>query len=270
MKTLRTVKKAYPLFDLTGKVVVVTGGAGLIGGELARGLSDHGASVFIAEVDSKRADQTCAALSNQDRDLRAVGLDVTNIDSISACIDNVLRQSNGNVDTWINCAYPKTKDWGSALEAIPAESWRKNVDGQLNGYCFCCQKVAEQMKKQGKGSIINFASTYGMVGPDFSIYEGTEMTMPAAYAAIKGGIINFTRYLAAYYGAHGVRANSISPGGVFDHQPNTFVKKYSEKTPLKRMANESDFTGAAVYLASDASSYVTGHNLVVDGGWTAI
>ena len=126
------------------------------------------------------------------------------------------------------------------------------------------------MKRQKKGSLINIASTYGINGPDFSIYEGTEMTMPAAYAVIKGGLVNFTKYLASYYAKHGVRVNALSPGGVFDNQPESFVKNYNKKTPLGRMARPEDMVGAIVYLASDASSYVTGHNLVVDGGWSAV
>lgn len=170
----------------------------------------------------------------------------------------------------INNAYPRTDDWGLKFEDIPPSSWRANVDLHMNGYCLCCQKAAEQMKKQGAGSIINIGSIYGIVGPDFSIYEGTSMTMPAAYAVIKGGIIQFTRYLASYYGASGVRVNSISPGGVFDGQDSAFVEKYSAKVPLGRMAEPDDISGAVLFLASDASKYITGHNLVVDGGWSVV
>jgi NAD(P)-dependent dehydrogenase (short-subunit alcohol dehydrogenase family) len=268
MKTLKEAQKSSQLFDLTGKTAVVAGGAGLIGKELVRGLSQHGASVFIAELDQDRAERVCTELSNQKLEAQSITLDVTRVESLESCIELVLRQSSA-IDIWINSAYPKTKDWGNRLESVSAESWRTNIDQHLNGYCLSCKYVAEKMKRQKRGSIINFGSTYGMVGPDFSIYEGTEMTVPAAYAAIKGGILNFTRYLAAYYGPHGVRVNSISPGGVFDHQPETFVKKYSQKIPLRRMASKEELVGAAVFLASDASSYVTGHNLVVDGGWTS-
>lgn len=146
----------------------------------------------------------------------------------------------------------------------------KNIEMHLGGYFICCRKIAEYMKRQKRGSIINFGSTYGMVGPDFNIYKDTKMTMPAAYSLIKGGIINFTKYLASYYGKYSIRVNSISPGGVYDRQPPIFVKKYAAKTLLKRMANKEDMVGAVIYLASDASRYVTGHNLVVDGGWSII
>jgi len=126
------------------------------------------------------------------------------------------------------------------------------------------------MKKQGFGSLINMSSIYGLVGPDFTIYEGTDMTMPAAYAAIKGGLNNLTRYLASYYGVSQVRINTVSPGGILDNQPKSFVDNYNKKVPLKRMGNPKDIVSAVYYLLSDEANYVTGHNLVVDGGWSII
>lgn len=257
------------LFDLSEKVVVVTGGAGLIGRAYVRGLASAGATTYIAEHDMDRGEDVRQGFAAERLDVRLVKIDISDPASVESCLKEVARQA-GRIDGWINNAYPRTKDWGLKFEEVPFSSWRENVDRHLNGYCFCCQKVAETMKQQKKGSIINMASTYGMVGPDFTIYEGTPMTMPAAYAAIKGGLINFTRYLASYYGPHGVRVNSISPGGVFDNQPSSFVKNYCQKTPLKRMAKAEDLVGAAIFLISDASSYVTGHNLVVDGGWTSV
>ena len=132
-----------------------------------------------------------------------------------------------------------------------------------------CKEAAKIMKDHGGGSIINMASIYGVVAPDFSIYEGTEMTMPVAYASIKAGIIAMTKYIATYFGADNIRANTISPGGIYDNQAPSFVAEYSRKTPIGRMGKPSDIVGAVIYLASDASSYVTGHNLIIDGGWTA-
>jgi NAD(P)-dependent dehydrogenase (short-subunit alcohol dehydrogenase family) len=126
------------------------------------------------------------------------------------------------------------------------------------------------MKKNRSGSIINFSSKYGFVAPDFSLYKNTKMTMPAAYSAIKGGIVNFSRYLASYYGEYNIRVNCVSPGGVYDNQPEAFVKKYIQKTPLKRMASKEDVVGGVIYLASEAAKYVTGHNLIIDGGWNII
>ena len=257
------------LFSLDGKIAVVTGGAGLIGRALVEGLASFGAHVYVADYNLESAEQFAAKLREQGLAATATMLDICNANSISECVANVLRRS-GTIDVWVNSAYPKIADWGLPFEKVSPESWRSSVDAQLNGYCFCCREAAEVMRPFRKGSIINLGSTYGMVGPDFSIYDGTELTMPAAYAAIKGGIINFTRYLASYYGKAGIRFNCLSPGGIENNQPEVFVRNYGHRTLLGRMATPREMVGATVFLASDASSYVTGHNLVVDGGWTAI
>lgn len=249
------------IFSCENKTAIVTGGCGLIGREIVKGLSQYGAMVYIADQDEASAQK----LINQN--IKFLNLDITSESSVREVLQTVLEDS-GKIDILVNCAYPRTKDWVVKFEKISFESWKENVNNHLGGYFLCCQKVAEQMKFQQSGSIINFASTYGIVAPDFSIYEGTEMTMPAAYSAIKGGIITFTKYLASYYGKYNVRVNTVSPGGIFDNQAPSFVDKYSHKTPLGRMGNPGEIVGAVIYLASDASSYVTGHNLIVDGGWT--
>ena len=257
------------LFDLTGQVIVVTGGGGLLGQTLAKGLASCGAKVVIAEIDKTKGEAVCAVLKQEGYLANFLLLDIAEEKSVINGVDKIIKE-DGSIDVWINNAYPRTKDWHLTFEKIPFSSWQENINQHLNGYCLCCQKVAEAMKLKGKGSVINIASIYGIVAPDFSIYEGTSMTMPAAYAAIKGGIIQFTKYLASYYGKNGIRVNAISPGGIFDSQPEIFVKNYNYKTPLKRMAFPEDLVGAAVFLASNASAYVTGHNLVVDGGWSII
>lgn len=257
------------LFNLNGRVAVVTGGSGLIGRALVEGLATHGAHTFIADVDEVVAEKQALELRSKGLRCSAIALDILDLASISTCISKVL-SAEGRLDVWVNNAYPKTKDWGLAFEKVAIESWRTAIDSQMTSYCFCCREAAEAMRPAKRGSIINLGSTYGMVGPDFSIYEGTSLTMPAAYAAIKGGIINFTRYLASYYGKDGIRINCLSPGGVENNQAGPFVEKYVRKTLLGRMARPVDMAGAAVFLAADASAYVTGHNLVVDGGWTAI
>jgi NAD(P)-dependent dehydrogenase (short-subunit alcohol dehydrogenase family) len=257
------------LFSLNGRIAVVAGGAGLIGRALVEGLASFGAHVYIADYHLESAEGLVSKLREQNLTATAVELDICLTDSISKCVHKVLTES-GRIDVWVNSAYPKIADWGLPFEKVPPESWRMSIDGQLNGYCFCSRQAAEAMRSFGKGSIINLGSTYGMVGPDFSIYEGTELTMPAAYAAIKGGIINFSRYLASYYAKAGIRVNCLSPGGIQNNQPEVFARNYGRRTLLGRMATPDEMVGAAVFLASDASSYVTGHNLVVDGGWTAI
>lgn len=250
------------LFSLSGKTALVIGGAGLLGKEIVKGLRDFNATVYLADTDKDKASDLLS-----DTNIRFLSLDLTNAGSVSAAIRSILDDA-GRIDIMVNCAYPRTRDWGLKFEKILFASWKENIDNQLGGYFNCCQAVAEQMKAQGGGSIINLGSTYGVAAPDFSIYEGTEMTMPAAYAAIKGGGIALTNYLSTYYAEHKVRANTVSPGGIFDNQPKPFVEKYSKKTPLGRMGMPDEVVGAVVFLASDAASYVTGQNLLVDGGWT--
>jgi len=257
------------MFNLDGRVAVVTGGAGLIGFALANGLASFGAHTFIADINEEIAEKRAFELTQKGLQSSAIVIDTSDVNSVSEGIKRILSKA-GSLDVWVNSAYPKSKDWGLRFEKVSIDSWRSAIDGQMTSYCMCSREAAEAMRPQKRGSVINLGSTYGMVGPDFSIYEGTDLTMPAAYAAIKGGIINFTRYLASYYGKDGIRFNCISPGGVENNQAAPFVERYIEKTVLGRMARPEDMAGAAVYLASDASAYVTGHNLVVDGGWTAI
>ena len=250
------------IFSCEGKTAIVTGGCGLIGKEIVKGLKEFGATVYAADINKEKLDKLADNVS-----VKYIHCDITSESSIKNVVDVVI-QKEGKIDILVNSAYPRTKDWNLKFEDVPYASWKGNIDHHLGGYFIFCRDIAEHMKSKGKGAIINLASIYGIVAPDFSIYKNTEMTMPVAYSAIKGGIISFTKYLAAYYAKFNVRANSISPGGVFNDQPESFVKKYSEKTPLGRMAKKEEIVGAVVFLASEASSYVTGHNLVIDGGWT--
>jgi NAD(P)-dependent dehydrogenase (short-subunit alcohol dehydrogenase family) len=245
------------LFSCRNKTAVVAGGCGFIGREIAMGLAQFGADVYVADRDEALAEKLVQ------RNIKFIKLDITSEESVRS----VLRQV-GAVDILVNCTYPRTEDWASKLEVVNLDSWKRNVDYHLGGFFSMSREAAMIMKNHGGGSIVNLASIYGVVAPDFSIYEGTDMTMPVAYASIKAGIIALTKYLATYFGGYGIRANSISPGGMYDNQPASFVANYSRKTPLGRMGNPSEIVGAAVYLASGASSYVTGQNLIVDGGWT--
>jgi NAD(P)-dependent dehydrogenase (short-subunit alcohol dehydrogenase family) len=245
------------MFSIKDKVIVVTGGNGLLGKKMVATLSDQGAIVIAADI------------FFEEKNVNDIVMDITDEQSVSNGISAIVNK-HSQIDGWVNNAYPRTPDWGTKFEHIPLESWRKNVDMHLNGYFLCCQIVLEHMKKQGFGSVINMSSIYGLVGPDFTVYEGTEMTMPAAYAAIKGGINNLTRYLASYYGKYQIRVNTVSPGGIFDNQPEAFVTKYNEKVPMKKMGQPKDIVAAVYFLLSDEASYITGHNMVVDGGWSAI
>lgn len=255
------------MINLENKIIVITGGSGLIGSAMCKLFAEQGAQIIIADIDLEKAERLASEIRLNNALAYAIEIDITNENSIFNTVNRIISDF-GRIDGWVNNAYPRTADWGKKFENIPVESWRKNVDMHLNGYFICCQKVVELMKQQKYGVIVNFSSIYGLVGPNFSIYEGTEMTMPAAYSAIKGGIVNFTRYLATYYGKYNIRVNSISPGGVFDNQNERFVQKYNDLTPLGRMAKPEEIASAALFLLSDAASFITGHNLVVDGGWT--
>ncbi|HDH53711.1 MAG TPA: SDR family oxidoreductase, partial [Nitrospirae bacterium] len=177
----------------------------------------------------------------------------------------------GKIDILINNAWPRTDDWGARFEKIKADSLYKNLCDHAGGYFLCCQHAANYMKKQKEGVILNMGSIYGVVGPHFPIYENTDMTCPAAYSLIKGGIHTFTKYLATYLAPYNVRVNCMAPGGIADNtrQESDFVEKYNKNTPLGRMGKPEDLIGPTIFLISDASRYVTGEVLVVDGGWTA-
>jgi len=268
---------AKNIFSLKDKVAIVTGACGLLGRNHCEALAEAGASVVATDV-SEKAMRSFAAKSGR----RHLGLamDVTDAGSIKQVRDHVLKKF-GHIDVLVNNAAindmfetPALAAEQSKFENYPLEMWRKSLDVNITGVFLCSQILGAVMAKQGKGSIINIASTYGIVAPDQSIYadEKGRQTFykSASYPVTKGAVISFTKFLASYWGKQGVRVNTLSPGGVENNQDAFFIRNYSRKTLLGRMAAPSDYTGALIFLASDASSYMTGANLVVDGGWTAI
>jgi len=243
---------------LEKKIIIITGGNGLLGSAIIEKLIVDGAFVINLDINHK----TNESLSN-------IECDITNQESVDNSLNLIINKYE-KIDGLVNNAYPRTQDWGNKFEDIKLDSWKKNIDWQLNSYFYMSQQVAMQMAKQKSGSIINIASIYGVIAPDFTVYDGTNMTMPAGYAAIKGGLINLTRYMASYFGPHKVRVNTVSPGGIFDNQNISFVENYEKKVPLRRMGLPEDITPSVSFLLSDESKYITGQNLIVDGGWTAI
>lgn len=243
---------------LINKVIIIVGGCGLIGREIVKILIEKGSICINADISVET-----------DLEKGTFRLDLTNDDSIQELIDVVFYRY-GRIDGLVNSGYPRTKDWGTRFENIEIESWRKNVDWQMNSCFVLCQKVLCIMKKQQYGSIVNIASIYGVVGNDFTLYEEYGGTSPAAYCAIKGGLINFSRYLASYFGKDGIRVNCVSPGGIIDNQHPSFIERYENKSPMKRMGKPEEIASPVAFLLSDEASYITGHNLMVDGGWTAI
>ena len=245
---------------LKDKIIILAGAGGLIGRETLKHLVNNGAKVVAVDITKFDNEATLFLIK-----------DVTLIEDIDVVVETTMREF-GRIDGLVNLAYPRTTDWGNKFEEIDYSSWQKNVDMQLNAVFYICQKVLQVMKDQKNGSIVNVGSIYGVVGNDFSLYEEYGGTSPAAYSAIKGGLINFTRYLASYYGKYNVRVNCMSPGGVLDKkkQHPSFIKRYSEKSLLKRLGSAEEMAPAITFLLSDDASFITGHNLMVDGGWTAI
>jgi len=257
-------------FRLHGRTAIVTGAAGLLGTEFVRALAEAGANVVAADLDEPRLRQTAAAWT--------VHLDATLPDSVQSMFDRA-RSRFGRIDVLVNSAAVDPKfDVGEAarhaqtFEDLPVEAWNRALAVNLTGMFLCCQAAARAMQPEGRGSIINIGSTYGLVGPDQRIYqhpgEPTRLK-PAHYSASKAGVLGLTRYLATYFAGTDIRVNALTPGGVHHEQDETFVRAYSARTVLGRMARKDELNGALVFLASDASSYMTGANLVVDGGWTA-
>lgn len=266
-------------FSLEKKVVLITGGAGLIGSGFSRACAEAGAKVIIVEIDAKRGEYVAKKINHAMKSNQVFfeQCDISNTEEVDRLVNTVIKKHK-KIDALVNNAFPRNKNWGSMFEDVTYEDFCENVDMHVGGYFLMTQAVAKIMKKQKAGTIVSMGSIYGISAPKFSIYEDVNysvddahkpMTTPVEYSAIKGAIVNLTKYWASYLGIYGIRVNAISPGGIFDHQPEKFVQKYSERVLLgKRMGEVEDLTGALVFLLSDGSRYITGQNLVVDGGWT--
>lgn len=268
-------EKISELFSLREKVAVVTGALGLLGKQHCYALAEAGASVVVTDLNEIECAKFASSLPGL---AMGIGADITQKKSVKDFKDKIL-SNYGKLDILVNNAAindkfedPLTALEESKFENYPVEIFKKSLDVNVTGMFLCSQVLGSEMANKGYGSIINVASTYGIVAPDQSIYinERGEQTFykSASYPVTKGAVISFTRFLAAYWGTKGVRVNTLSPGGVKDNQEEFFVKNYSAKTPLGRMAHPTDYKGALIFLASDASSYMTGANLIVDGGWT--
>jgi NAD(P)-dependent dehydrogenase (short-subunit alcohol dehydrogenase family) len=271
-------------FRVTDKVVLVVGGRGTLGRRIARATADAGALVYAADL----AGTAPAAV--QDPPARRAGVvldksvDVTDPDSVDTLVAEVVREAS-RIDVLVYSATTKSPGFYAPFVDFSLKAWRTVLEVELDGLFLVARSVGRFMESANGGSIILLSSIYGIVGNDQRIYANSNLARlhgeggpaepgrifsPAAYAAAKGAVISLTRYLAAYWGDRNIRVNCISPGGLsHPEEDDEFVRRYSERVPLGRKADPDEIGGAAVFLASDAASYVTGHNLVVDGGWTA-
>lgn len=266
------------MFDLTGRAAVVTGGAGLLGKQFCRTLAAAGAAVTVVDIDADTSGQVAAELEAQGHQALAVPTDITNPDQVVKMVADTLERF-GRLDILVNSAALDPKfdpdkigeQGANAFEDYPLDSWQQALDVNLTGMYLCSQAAVKPMLAQGKGVIINLCSMYGLAAPDQRLYqrEGQPPQFkPVTYTVTKAGVLGFTKYLAAYYAGKSIRVNALTPGGVFNNHDNEFVERYSARSVMGRMAEQDEMNGAILFLASDASSYMTGANLVVDGGWT--
>jgi len=260
------------LFDLTGRVAIVTGGAGLLGAEHAVALTDFGATVVLADVNKEKCAQVVAQLQeNGVQNITSAHIDVTSKASWEALRDEVV-SVHGRIDILINNAaftnQSKSANYEATFENFPLEDWNAIMNVNLTGTFLGCQVIGTHMLAAGKGAIVNIASLYGIVSPNHKIYPGTGIFQPAAYSVSKHGVVAFTKYLGTLWAEKGVKVNALTPGGVFNNHEGLFFERYKQLNPSGRMADKSEMRGGIVYLVSDASSHVVGHNLIVDGGWS--
>ena len=259
------------VFDFSNRVIVITGAAGLLGSEYADGFCQTGGNVVLADKNFEKCKKLAAKLEKKyGVKPLPIKLDVTNPNSIKKMVVHITKKFS-KIDVLVNNAiYPEIgKIKKTKFEDFPLDIWKKGIDVNLTGMFLCSQQIGEIMKRQKNGVIINISSIYGIKGPDQRIYGKTKIIKSALYATTKGAVINFTKYLASYWNRTGIRVNTLSLGGVEENQDRDFKKKYSDKTMIGRMAKKDEYVGALLFLSSDASSYMTGSNLVIDGGWSA-
>ena len=253
---------------LKDKVVVITGGAGLIGKEFVKAVLENGGIAIIADINEEIGTQVKENLSKElnstNKDF--VKLDITSKNSLNECI-SYLDGKYGRIDALVNNAYPRNKNYGRHFFDVEYGDFVENTGLNLGGYFTASQQFALYFKKQGYGNIVNISSIYGIMAPRFEIYDGTEMTMPPEYAAIKSGLIHLTKYMAKYFKGINIRVNALSPGGILNNQPTEFLEKYNSFAINKGILDASELKGTLVYLLSDMSKYVNGENIIVDDGW---
>lgn len=259
--------------DLKNKTIVLTGAAGLLGSAFAHGFANCGSTLILIDNNAKKIKNLAQNLASSNGNVVTFAKDITQKSTWNEIIE-FINSKELTPDVLINNATFKSENFFDSFENYSLEDWNQVMQVNLTSYMLASQAIGARFAQQGRGSIIHIASIYGISAPDQRIYEGSSylgrtINTPAVYSASKAAVVGLSKYLSTYWGERQVRSNCVTPGGVFSGQNDTFRKKYEEKVPLGRMANEKDIFGAVSFLASDISSYVTGQNIVVDGGWTA-
>jgi len=253
---------------LKDNVVVVTGGAGLIGQEFVKAIIENNGVAIVADINSELGNKIKSTLSKELNTTKIdyCQLDITSKKSLQECV-SYLSNKYGRIDALVNNAYPRNKNYGKHFFDVEYDDFVENTGLNLGGYFVSSQQFAKYFQQQGHGNIINISSIYGVVAPRFEVYAGTKMTTPVEYAAIKSSLIHITKYMAKYFKGMNIRVNTLSPGGILDSQPESFLKEYKQKCLNKGMLDSEDLKGTLVYLLSDMSQFVNGQNIVVDDGF---
>ena len=253
---------------LKNKVVVITGGSGLLGEQFIREVVNQGGIGIIADIDEKSGNKLMNLLSNNEakKNVEFVKIDITSEKSIESVI-SYLDKKYGKIDAIVNNAYPRNSNYGKHFFDVNYKDFVENLGLNLGGYFTTSQVFAKYFKRQGYGNIVNVSSVYGVIAPRFEIYKDTSMTMPVEYAVIKSGLIHLTKYMAKYFKGMNIRVNTISPGGILDNQPESFLNKYNDSCSTVGMLDKKDLNGTLVYLLSDMSKYVNGQNIIIDDGF---
>ncbi len=254
---------------LNKKVIIVTGGAGLIGKSFVSAIVDNGGIPIIADKNIENAQACCDEINkkNGTETVDVIELDITSEKSLDNSI-KVISSKYGRIDALVNNAYPRNENYGKHFFEVQYEDFVENVGLNLGGYFLASQRYSAYFSKYGGGNIINIASIYGVVAPKFHIYNETKMTTPVEYAAIKSGLIHLTKYMAKYFQGKNIRVNALSPGGILDRQPEPFLSAYQKECCTKGMLNSGDMAGTLIFLLSDMSAYINGQNIIVDDGFT--
>ena len=263
-------------FNIENKNIVLTGSSGRLGKQYAHFLSSGGANMILLDINSDTNQQLAEDIrSKYNTNCTSYKCNISNKKSVIRTSNSIIKKYS-KIDGLINNAgfttsfakKQKTKSYSSSFEDLPIELWNQTLDVNLTGTFLCCQEFGKQMVKQKNGSIINIASHYGLIAPDQRIYGKSKYNSTVVYGLTKGAVLNFTRYLASYWNDTGIRVNTLSLGGVENNHDSNFIKNYSYRNMMGRMAQKDEYIGAMIFLLSDASSYMTGSNLVVDGGWS--